>query len=301
MSYFKYQSPEALKKAKVDKLFDTNYICIMQEKLDGSQLSFYINDMDEITFMSRNQEVKMEDNNKLFKMALESIRENVYVNLNPEYIYRGECIVKPRHNVMTYKRVPKHGFVLFDIQRKEDKSFLEPIDVFEEALKCDLECVKSRFIVTKTQELPTDYLDMESMLGGPIEGVVFKNYWLKENEVAMYKHVIPKFEETREDLTLQKKNNNELNLLIAKSVCTEARWVKACQHLLEAGKELTPSNVSEEIKTDVVTEEIQTIMTILREHKGVEAEKYWTEKKSMILGACCRGLYVWLTRYSVSE
>lgn len=59
--YFKYQSPEALK-VKISKLLKPSYFCIVQEKLDGSQLSFYINDMDELTFMSRNQEVKKVDN-----------------------------------------------------------------------------------------------------------------------------------------------------------------------------------------------------------------------------------------------
>jgi 3-phosphoglycerate kinase len=100
------------------------------------------------------------------------------------------------------------------------------------------------------------YLEYESILGGTkVEGVVIKNYNLftSEKKIAVGKIVSERFLETAK-INLPKNSVQEL----AKSLRTEARWLKAIQHLKEQGLlENSPRDIGilmKEINQDVLKE-----------------------------------------------
>ena len=95
----------------LSKLFDGPVR--VEEKLDGSQLSFSLID-GELVFKSRRQFIKPESAPASFKGALEYISERKD-RLPEGVVFRGEVINSFRHNKITYGRIPKGKFVLFDL------------------------------------------------------------------------------------------------------------------------------------------------------------------------------------------
>jgi len=91
-----------------------NYKFYIQEKVDGSQLSFLIKDND-IEFFNKENKV---DKTKNDFNASTNILTNFKDKLNTNYIYHGESICRIKHNVNVYKRTPSNFFILYDIYDK---------------------------------------------------------------------------------------------------------------------------------------------------------------------------------------
>lgn len=108
----KYNGPKALKKKEEMGTDSTYYI---QEKIDGSQLSFTIQDDGSLLFACRGKPIKKDV--KQFQKAVHMI-EYMSDRFNPNYVYHGECVTSNKHNIITYSRMPLYNFILYDITDK---------------------------------------------------------------------------------------------------------------------------------------------------------------------------------------
>jgi hypothetical protein len=209
----------------------------VEEKVDGSFLAFGKVD-GEVEIRSRSS-VVVPGVQKMFDAAVAVIHERAS-RLEEGVVYRGEYLSKPRHNALTYGRVPENHIAIFDV-RMPDGEHLPHEERGAVAADLGFEAVPVLYFgeVGSVSELDA-HLDNDSFLGGPkIEGVVVKNYaYLKENGVAplMGKYVSPKF---REAMGLRPRKNvakDSLPETMAARFCTPARWQKAVQHLTERGE-----------------------------------------------------------------
>ena len=173
---------------------------LVQEKIDGSQISFGIDNLGDLRIRSKNKEIDIEHPNDMFRLAVEWIVKN-RSNLQAGWTYRGEYLQKSKHNTLAYSRVPRNNIILFDICDGLE-SYLPYSRVKYEADFIGLEVVpliaEGVFTEADILELKDEWLSRESILGGTkVEGVVIKNYnvFTAEKKVAMAKLVRDDFRE----------------------------------------------------------------------------------------------------------
>src|SRR3990167_2297152 len=211
---------------------------VIQEKLDGSQISFGILDS-ELKVRSKGVQITLDMPDKMFAKAVEYIKA-VQDNLIPGYTYRGEYLSKPQHNTLKYNRVPKNHIVLFDID-KGDQDYITGPDFELLSYRLGLEimpCYYHGKVKSLADILP--YMDRESFLGGPkVEGIVVKNYsrFDSSKKVLMGKYVSAEFKEQHK---VQWKNiSPQAGDILQRLILTykhENRWKKGLQTLRDSGQ-----------------------------------------------------------------
>jgi len=239
----------------------------IQEKVDGSQISFMLNSNCELEMRSKGQQLfEGAPSSKMFQEAIDSIKERKDL-LVPGQIWRGEYLQKPKHNSLMYRRIPKGHIVIFDIELSLGR-FASP--EVRSLMSSDIGYETVPTLFTGIWDLPltelTRLLERESFLGGPnIEGIVVKCYnkWIG-GKPMMAKLVSEAFKEvhTKE---WKKSNPTKGDIIdqIINDYRTEARWRKAVQHKKEEGI-LTdsPQDIGpllKEISVDILKEEEDTI------------------------------------------
>lgn len=236
----------------------------VEEKIDGSQFSFGTGSNIETGALelwcrSHHQQINLGELPKMFEKAVETIKE-LFIHLKPGYTYRCEYLSKPKHNVLAYDRVPKKHLIVFDIERGE-QDFLTPEERDIEAARIGLESVP-RFFKGKLHkyEDAIDFLKSTSCLGGQqVEGLVFKNhnrFSEFDGKILVGKYVRESFKELHSKE--YKTSGKHIAETIGESLNTEARWLKAIQHLTEqdlitdSPKDIGP--LLKEINQDVIDE-----------------------------------------------
>lgn len=269
-------------KAIVDLLKDP---VVVEEKLDGSQLSWGLLD-GELHIRSKGAQIYIEQPPKMFAKAVEVIKQ---LNLHPEWIYRGECLTKPKHNTLAYDRCPKGFVAIFDIQDGLE-SYLSWDQKCIEAYRLGLECVPWLSYGRLTLNDFKKMLDEPSFLGGQlVEGVAIKNYarFTRDGKAMMGKHVSEKFKEVHQgDWKKRNPSHGDIILKLSVHLRTPARWEKAVQHLREAGTLTdTPKDIGPliaEVKRDTLEEEGDNAMREL-----------WDWAKAKVLKGVAAGLPEW--------
>lgn len=236
---------------------------LLQEKIDGSQISFGILD-GELLVRSKGNHIILDAPEKMFAKGVESVLERKDL-LREGYIYRGEYLQRPKHNVISYNRIPNGHIILYDVEATPS-NYLKCDEIDEEATRIGLESVPTYEYGPVDLKGIRDFLDKESCLGGSkIEGVVAKSHTLfgRDGKALMGKYVSEQFKEVHQKKKY-KTTNKDIIQSIKESYRTEARWQKAVQHLDEAGKlEHDPKDIGRLIKAvnqDVLeecTEEIK--------------------------------------------
>lgn len=265
---------------------------IIEEKIDGSQFSMAVVD-GELLCRSKGQQLIIDAPEKMFELAVETAKR-LSRELIPGWIYRCEYLQKPKHNTVKYNRVPRNNLIVFDIQTGLEE-YLSPEQKLIESNRLDLECVPMIESGTVNNlETFNSYLEIESILGGSkVEGVVVKNYAMMtvEKKAAMGKYVSEAFKEVH--ATEWRKNNptgKDIAQVLIERYRTEARWMKAIQHLSEAGKiEGSPRDIGsliKEVPEDVLKECEQEIKEVLFLH-------YWPQIKRAVTA----GLPEWYKQY----
>lgn len=263
----------------VKDIFDGTVV--VQEKLDGSQFSFVKVD-NTVYYRSRRAVINPQQPPKLFQTAVERVEE-VKDKLHDRWIYRGECFAKPKHNCLSYARVPANHVAIFDIDRG-DQDYLSPDEVSTEAWRLGFESVPL-FYVGKIKEYKElkEFLQRDSILGGvTVEGIVIKNYnsYGEDGKVLMAKCVNESFKEKHASEWKQANpGGKDIFRQLTDSLRTPARWTKARQHLKEAGMlKDSPEDIGllmKEVIKDIREEESEWIKEYLfnwawkRLHKGL--------------------------------
>jgi len=283
-----YSSPFNLGHKALTNLFNCKRI-IVQEKIDGSQFSFGLVD-GELECRSKGQKVLAEDPG-MFALAYATARDLAIQGLLREgYTYRGEFLMKPKHNTLVYDRVPKGNIILFDIDCG-DQDYLGWGEVEDIARSLDLEYVPTWEQEGKPSiEQIEIWMQEKSVLGNTtIEGLVFKNYneFGRDSKVLMGKYVSEKFREKHDkDWKDRNPGDKAFTAMLTEQYSTEARWAKAVQHLREAGElENEPRDIPKllkEVNRDVLEECGEEIADKLFKH-------FWKQ----ISRGLARGLPEW--------
>lgn len=240
---------------------------IVEEKLDGSQFSFgrfagpdtaYV---DELKVRSKGVVMHPDAPEKMFGKAVESVKER-FADLRPGWTYRAEYLAKPKHNTLAYDRAPKGYLAIFDINTAEE-TYLSYEDKAAEAERLGLDVVPLIYQghIASIEQFRA-MLDRTSFLGGQkIEGVVVKNYnrFGPDKKALMGKFVSEQFKEAHTG-AWKESNPGATDVVerLISGLATQARWMKAVQHLRERGQ-LTdsPKDIGpllKEIGTDVHAE-----------------------------------------------
>lgn len=268
----------------------------IQEKLDGSQMSFCLRP-DGITFFNRGREI-VSPYDDVFVKAINMLKV-LFVgrNILRDYVYHGEVIGKLRHNKIVYERTPRYYFVLFDIFDLSSGSWLEYPDVKLEGERLGLEVVQtfyhdiippekgalSKLVKGIVEEMNTGVF--KSMLGGIPEGVVAKNprfgkFKQKPGCDPIYsespmkiKCVRAQFKEAHKLKSKpieQKEDANAIFLRIMNCFPSEPRWEKALQRFRDRGLagnipvENTTPYLVRDVRKDFKDECSDVIMEYLR-------------------------------------
>jgi hypothetical protein len=172
----------------------------VEEKLDGSQISF-AKLKGELHIRSKSAIINVDYPEKMFGLAVESIKSR-FDKMIEGFIYRGEYLQKPRHNVLAYNRTPEGHIAIYDI---EDMAIGDVCkDRSTKVIRANdigLECVPLLNILPpqskeEVQPFLKALLDTQSFLGGQkIEGIVIKNYYKfdVESRPLMAKYVSEAF------------------------------------------------------------------------------------------------------------
>ncbi|HRT03154.1 MAG TPA: RNA ligase family protein [Candidatus Diapherotrites archaeon] len=241
---------------------------ILQEKVDGSQFGFGLNEDNELVFRSHNSSIQKECIPSMFKGGVEyllTIEEKIKAFFSPDTYFYCEYLRKPKHNVLKYDRFPKHHLVLFDVLIKEKWVDREELCKIAEYLDIDMipELYRGKADIDKIKEL----LNIPSFLGNElIEGVVIKNYnlFIEGSSSPLFtKYVRETFKERSKIDQKDKESNKQSIEEYIKSFHNEARWQKAYLHLLEQDKiEKQPKDIQKlinAVKKDIIAEEKENI------------------------------------------
>jgi hypothetical protein len=216
---------------------------IVEEKIDGSQISFGLNSEGEVQLRSKGAQINTVAPEGMFKRAVETVTQ-LKLLLKPGWTYRGEYLNSPHHNALTYNRVPEKHIILFDVNTGLE-SYMTPEEKKQVASDLGLECVPVLFTgMIEDVEQFRNLLDTESVLGGQkIEGVVIKpvgyNLFGRDKKALLGKFVSESFREVHSktwDAEHKTHGAQDIIQILAASYGTNARWNKAVIHLKERGE-----------------------------------------------------------------
>ena len=229
---------------------------IVEEKIDGSQFSFYLSPERELQCRSKGAQINLLAPEGMFKAAVATICEAMPL-MRPGFTYRGEYLAGPHHNALTYNRIPAKHIIIFDVNTGLE-TYCTPEEKRMYAAELGLECVPELFrgMVADIDQFRA-LLETESVLGGQkIEGVVIKpaSYDLfgRDKKVLMGKFVSESFREVHAktwDTEHKKQGPQDILAALKSRYGTNARWNKAVIHLRERGEiENSPRDIGKIIK-----------------------------------------------------
>ena len=209
---------------------------VVQEKVDGSAISFGRKD-GELFVRSKNRPIDIESPDKMFAPAIAVLKNRP---LPDDYVFRGEYLKVPKHNILAYDRIPKDHIIIYDIEFHDGSNhYLGVFTVATIAKAYEFEVVPTLWtglFDNIDQELIDLLMTRQSILGGQlIEGLVIKCYDIfdSRDKTLMCKYVRPEFKEMHTGN--RGKTRRDIIEEIGDGLSTPARFEKAVQHLREDG------------------------------------------------------------------
>lgn len=243
---------------------------VIQEKVDGSQFSFWLDPLGMPVYHSRKTLLHPGGVGGNFGLAVQTV-DTLIPLLREGWVYRAEAITRPKHNVLKYDRIPKGGLILFDVE-KPGGEYLDPFELAVEAGRLELEVVPVFFYSLWehfAKELE-QFVGWDSILGGcKVEGIVIKSRVLKdpEGQPLMAKLVRDDFKEAHKR---EFKVGPDIIQKIVEALLVERRWEKAVERLRDADALVNaPQDIGpllKEIHQDVLKEETEWMKDKLFEY-----------------------------------
>lgn len=259
------------------------------EKIDGSQFAFgRVNG--ELWIRSKGAQLYIENPEKMFAEGIAYI-EQIQERLPEGIVFYTEYLKKPKHNTLTYDRIPRNHMMLFGVMHVSQK-FYTNIEEYANLLDIETVPVLGRRIIKNFSEL-AEMLDRESVLGGAkIEGVVVKNFARqfllggRPMPLMAGKFVSESFKEVhRERWGTEEKGKSRMEVFFD-SFRTTSRWEKAVQHLAERGElKNEPQDIGKllkEVHADIEAEEMENVKLFL-----------WNEFRGKLKRRATGGLPEW--------
>lgn len=243
---------------------------VVEEKVDGSQFSM-TRIGGELVCRSKGQQLVVDAPEGMFEKAVEVAKS---LPLREGWVYRCEYLQKPKHNTLTYGRVPRNHLMLFDVMTGLER-YLDGSERSSEAVRIGIEPVPLlTFGVFETFGALQPFLERESILGGcKIEGFVVKNYakFTPDGKMMCGKYVSEAFKEKHgKEWKASNPTQQDVTLRLVEELRTEARWQKAIQHLRERGQITgTPKDIGpllKEVQGDTEAEEAAYVKDELYKH-----------------------------------
>ncbi len=201
----------------------------------NSQLSFGRKD-GKLFVRSKNKMIDVDCPDNMFAPAVAVLKDR---SLPDNYVFRGEYLKTPKHNVLAYDRIPKEHIIIYDIEVGDGTNdYLWPAAVADMAHTYGFEIITTfgEFIFEEiTAGTIEDLMKNQSILGGQlIEGIVIKCYDLfdSRDKTLMCKYVRPEFKEMH---TGMKSHRKDIIMEIGDKLSSPARFEKAVQHLRDEG------------------------------------------------------------------
>lgn len=181
--------------ARANELFAHSIQWWIEEKIDGSQLSFSLRpqtEPPELRFTNHGKELLAAVySNNVFGPASARLSAHALSGdgggFHAAFVYHGEAVCKRKHSTLEYQRTPRFFFVCYDIYDSLMETYLSYPDKLVECRRLGLECVQ---LLREPNADPTalaydtaaafveriDRGELTSMLGGcRLEGVVIKH------------------------------------------------------------------------------------------------------------------------------
>lgn len=216
------------------------------EKVDGSQMAFGFLD-GEMCVRSRGAVIYPDNVQSLFAPAMNylfQIDQDIAAEF-PNHVFYGETLAKPKHNTITYGRVPR-GFIMLFGMRKPDGSFATRSELADAADSLGLDVAPLIFsgpaAEAKALVEGTDLMTRTSYYGNSrIEGFIVRNLDVRpvlagrERAFLAVKYVSDAFKELNK-ATWTKENTGKGRLeTFLEEFAAPARWLKALQRAEEQG------------------------------------------------------------------
>lgn len=178
----------------------------IQEKIDGSQLTFCVPVKGKPRFFNRGKE-KVAPYPTVFLRTVTALTNHLTsLYVDSDLIFHGEAVGSPKHNVTVYERVPRFAYVLFGVQR--GATYLGLTEARKIARRYGLEFAAVIYENSDDNVHPADKIaeimnpeqgQLDSFLGGKAEGIVLKHptYVNRKGKtsVSKFKFVYPQFKE----------------------------------------------------------------------------------------------------------
>ncbi|CAH6421083.1 RNA ligase [uncultured virus] len=305
---------------------------VVQLKIDGSNVSFWKHP-ETGQVLARSRSIMLDYANPKFRMSKMFLRFVDSINavsdrLDPRFVYRGEYLEKPRHNCITYDRLPRHNVVLFDLQDAASGEYLGLQALLDEAARIEFDVVPTlhcgtleagardpllQHIMQAKTAHPSVAGSRSDFMGAQFEGIVVKNYGERtaDGVPLMGKLVAEEFCESFRRPAIWR-NGPGLTSQLGDLYRNTNRYQKAYQHLRDSG---LLSHTHDDIpdlaasaKQDIVDEELEEIKDVIWQSErfkygqavrddplAAEAikEKLWLERRNAILKKATSDVGVW--------
>lgn len=238
-----------------DIFLDSEDLIVIEEKLDGTNIRFLINN-GKIIFGSRNrqltsdegEEINIDKNFKLILDYVKSILKDRNLTSYEGYIFFGEGMIK--HSLdYDWDKIPRFvGFDIFDLKKGMFLCYKQSKKIFEELGFTFVPIIKELLVkeVLKLKMnddfIPISEYAPKSKPKQQAEGIVFKNY----KKQIFAKYVREKFKEVnKKTFGFNKKYTNNDDEKVVAIYCTNARIDKMIFKMIDEGKKLEMKLMSE--------------------------------------------------------
>lgn len=263
---------------------------MVQEKVDGSQISFGLV-KGQLRVRSKNQDITRQTDGSMFAPAVRHLHD-VASWLIPNAIYRGECLAKRKHNVLTYDRMPDGHVALFEVTPNvpmELTATERDVLIRQEAEALGLSATPLLHHGPVTNELRDELMGLESFLGGcRLEGIVLKRYDMRTRlgQPVFQKIVAAEFKEQHKQTWGGGPSRGDFLQAMGEEFRTPARFRKSVQRMKEAGLWTgTASDIGWLMKDLSIDFEA--------EHAEQLGQRMWTEFRKQVMASANRGFADW--------
>ena len=222
-----------LNKSGTYRLLSPDKCCIIEEKVDGSQINFWLDNNGELLVGGRRHMFDLDSPPPQVPSGRRAFGGEPGAHPAGSYLSgRGTDPTPTGHQGIRAGPQRIHHRI-FDIQR-EDGSFLTPVDRNLAIKNLGVEYAHCFYVGPVTAPMLTDIIcERDSMLGGTIEGVVVKDHDDYGPNRMMAKFVSDDFQEVHVQDWHHQPNPNAMITTLVQMLSTDARFRKALQTMEE--------------------------------------------------------------------